>query len=128
MGLRATAAADLRAITENSATGFGWAITITDPLDVVGVLTGLSTDIGQTIDPETGVAVAGRRASIAVAIASLTAVGLGIPKAIADGAGKPWRVAFLDIAGVAHIYKVSESMPDRSIGIVTCILEHYKAA
>lgn len=127
MSLRELAAADLRGIVEDTA-GFGWAVSLTDPAGVTASLTGLSTDIGQTIDPETGVAVSGRRASIALTLASLDGAGLGIPRAISDGASKPWVVTFADIGGTAHTYKVCEAMPDRALGVVTCLLEAYKPA
>lgn len=125
MSLRERAAADLKVIVED-ANGFGWPITVTDPFGATAALRGLSTDIGHTIDPETGIAVSGRRASIALAIASLTAAGLGIPRGIADAAGKPWVIVFNDIGGSPHTFKVCEAMPDRAIGVVTCILEAYK--
>ena len=126
MSLRDQAAADLRVILEDSVGGFGWPITVTSPEGVTASLVGFSNDIAQTIDPETGIAVSGRSASIALAIASLTAAGLGLPRSIADGARYPWRVTFNDIGGTSHTFKVSEAMPDRAIGAVTCTLEAYK--
>jgi len=33
---------------------------------------------------------------------------------------------FDDINGHSHTFKVSEAMPDRAIGIVTCMLETYR--
>ena len=125
MSLRAQAAADLLAIVEDAA-GFGWPITVTNPAGTAADLTGLSADIGQMIDPETGIAVVGRKASVALAIASLTAAGLALPIGISSTASKPWRVTFNDLAGGTHEFKVSEAMPDRAIGVVTCILEAYK--
>jgi len=126
VSLRNQAAADLLAILEDSAGGFGWPITVTSPEGVTASLVGFSNDVAQVIDPETGIAVSGRVASVALAIASLTAAGLGLPRAIADGERRPWRVAFNDIGGTAHSFKVNEAMPDRAIGIVTCTLEAYK--
>lgn len=124
MGLRAQAAVDLVAIVED-ADGFGWPITVTDPNGVSGSLVGLSTDIAQAIDPETGLAVAGRSASVALCIASLTTAGLGLPKGIAESTSKPWVVEFDDVNGTAHKFKVSEARPDRAAGLVVCHLESY---
>lgn len=124
MGLRAQAATDLGTILGDT-DGFGWPITVTDPAGTSAALTGFSADIGVIIDVETGVAVAGRRASVALAIAALTAGGLGVPKGTSDGATKPWVVAFNDIAGTSHTFKVCEAHPDTTIGIVTCRLEAY---
>lgn len=127
MSLRAQAAADLLGILEDVDGGFGWAITVTDPTGTTVNMTGFSTDIGTTIDPETGVLVAGRRASVALPIARLTALGLGMPRGVASETSRPWVVTFNDISGAARTYKVSQALPDRAIGCVTCMLEAYKA-
>lgn len=127
MSLREQAAADLTAIVEDDTGGFGWPITVTDPAGTSAALVGLSSDIGTTIDPDTGQAVSGRRASIALRIASLVAAGLGIPTGIASAASKPWLVVFDDIDGTSYSYRVLESMPDRAIGVVTCLLDAWQA-
>lgn len=126
-GLREIAEADLGTILEDSVYGFGYSITVTDPLGEVKTLTGFSNDIAQVIDPDTGEAVSGRFASVALRISSLTAVGLAIPVNIADSKSKPWLIQFNDINGNAFKFKVSKSDPDRAIGIVICILELYQS-
>ena len=123
MGLRTQAALDARAILEDSTSGFGWPITLTDPVGVALQLTGFATDVGQTIDPDTGQAVAGRRGSVAVSLAALTEV----PQAIASEARKPWVVTFANIAGVSGDWKVIEVLPDRAAGVVVLLLEAYNA-
>lgn len=126
MSLRITAESDLGVILEDDTYGFGWSITVTDPAANVGSLTGFSDDISQLIDPDTGQAVSGRLASAVLRISSLTAEGLGLPVGIADAASKPWVIEFDDINGNAHKFKVSESNPDRALGIVVCLLESYE--
>lgn len=126
MNLRQRAEADLGRIMENSTTGFGWPITVTDPAGTTANLTGLSNDISQMIDPETGQAVSGRLASVALRISSLALVGLGIPKNVADATKKPWIVTFNDIQGKSYTFKVIDGNPDRGLGLVTCTLEHYE--
>lgn len=126
MNLRIQAEADLGVILEDSAMGFGWPIKVTDPDGKTGELTGFSDDISQIIDPDTGVAVTGRLASAALRISSLTEEGLGLPKAIADKTKKPWTIEFEDINGNPFLFKVSESNPDRALGLVICILETYE--
>ena len=127
VGLRQTAEADLAFILEEDAAGFRWPIVITDPDGNVNtdILYGFSDDIAQIIDPDTGQAVSGRLASIAVRIAGLAAVGLGLPKGIADAGLKPWIVQFDDINGQPHKFKVAQSNPDRALGLVVCLLEAY---
>lgn len=126
MGLREIAEKDLGVILEDGATGFGWPITVTDPTGNVGTLTGFSDDIAQVIDPDTGQAVSGRLASVALRVSSLVFVGLGLPRGIADTGSKPWVVQFDDINGNAYTFKVSQSNPDRAIGLVVCLLELYE--
>lgn len=125
-GLRETAEADLAVILEDGTTGFGRPITVTDPSGTVGNLTGFSNDVAEVIDPDTGQAVSGRIASVALRISSLTTAGLGLPEGIADATSKPWQISFDDINGNPFTFKVQRSNPDRALGIVTCILELYK--
>lgn len=126
MGLRELAAADCKSILEN-ADGFGWPITVTSPEGISVALVGLSTDIGLSIDPDTGTAVTGRRASVALSIASLQLAFSALPRAIADGSGKPWLVRFPDVHGSPHTFKVRETAPDRALGLLLCWLEWYRA-
>lgn len=127
MGLRADAEADLGAILEDSDRGFGWPITVTDPAGNVAPLTGDSGDISQLIDPDTGQAVSGRLAHVSLRISSLDASPVvGLPRNIADASSKPWLVTFDDINGNAFTFKVSESDPDRKLGILVCLLELYE--
>ncbi|MCP4209825.1 MAG: hypothetical protein GY767_22680 [Shimia sp.] len=117
---------DLGAILEDSAHGFGWPITVTDPTGRTVEMVGASDDISQVIDPATGELVSGRSASVALRVSSLTLAGLGLPRAIATTQGKPWLIAFDDIGGLPHTFRVAQSNPDRTIGVVTCVLEAYK--
>ncbi len=126
MSLRQLAELDLATILEDGVGGFGWPITITDPSGTVGTLTGFSDDIGQIIDPDTGQVVSGRLALVSLRISSLTIAGLGLPQGIADTASKPWVVEFNDINGSPFKFKVSQSNPDRALGVVTCVLELYQ--
>lgn len=126
MNLRQLAEADLGGILEDSATGFGWSISLTDPAGTVAALTGFSDDIAQLIDPETGQAISGRLASVALRISSITLAGLGLPRGIADSTVKPWLVSFNDINGNAYTFKVMQSNPDRALGLVTLVLEAYR--
>jgi len=128
VGLRELAEHDLGAILEDSVSGFGWPITLTDPAGLTNPnLVGFSNDISQVIDPDTGQLVSGRSASVALRISSLIAAGFTMPRGIADQSSKPWLVAFNDINGVAYTFKVRQADPDRALGMVVCILEGYDA-
>lgn len=126
MNLRQQAAADLLGILEDTAAGFGWPIVVRNPAGTEHAMTGFSADISQTIDPQTGVAVAGRVASVALPIARLLAADLGVPRNVAPNDRKPWVVAFDDIHGRPHRFKVQSARPDLSAGIVVCTLELYR--
>lgn len=126
MSLRQLAETDLGLILEDGSTGFGWSITVTDPAGTSRTLTGFSDDIAQIIDPDTGQAVSGRLASVALRTSSLIAAGLTLPRGIADSGSKPWVIEFDDINGSAYKFKVSQSNPDRALGLVTCLLELYE--
>jgi hypothetical protein len=124
VNLREEATAHLRSILEDSAGGFGWATTVTDPDGTSAELTGFQNDTSMNIDPETGVAVVGRQASVALPLAALAEAGLGEPRGIADSSLKPWVVRFTDLQGRLCTFKVSEAIPDRA-GIVVLMLEAY---
>lgn len=126
MGLRETAELDLGAILEDGVVGFGWPITVTNPAEVSASLTGFSNDISQLVDPDTGQVVSGRLASVALRLSSLTTAGLGLPTGVSDAAVKPWIVAFDDINGAPYTFKVLSADPDRTIGMVVCLLEAYE--
>ncbi len=125
MSLRTIAETDLGRILEDDTNGFGWLITVTNPAGFAKALKGFSNDISQVIDPDTGQAVSGRLASVSIRIALLTANGLAIPEGIVDATSKPWLVTFNDINGNGYTFKVQQSNPDRTLGLVVCILEFY---
>lgn len=126
MSLKELISRDTKNILEDTDTGFGWGITVTNPDGVSSDgLKGYSNDIAEMIDVDTGVAVSGRTASVAIHLDSLSDQGLEIPVGIADKSKKPWIVEFNDILGNPYTFKVSESRPDRAMGVVVCLLECY---
>ena len=130
MNLRDLAESDLQHILEDGVNGFGWDIVLIDPdgnssEDFPDGLVGMSNDISQIIDPDTGEAVSGRSASVAIRISTIIDNGMTLPVGIADTEGKPWIVKFNDINGNEFTFKVQKSNPDRTLGIVTLILEFY---
>src|SRR5690606_5600845 len=126
MSLRLMAESDLSKILEGEV-GFRWEMTLTDPAGTsYPGLHGFSNDIGQVIAPGTRTAVSGRAASIAIRIGLLVDVGAGLPRGINDSSVKPWYVQFDDINGNPWYFKITASMPDRALGIVTCMLEQYQ--
>jgi hypothetical protein len=122
MNLRQLAEQDLAVTLEDSVTGFGWPVTLTDPLGVSANITGQAHDIGQLIDPDTGTPISGRSAAFVVRYSRLLAAGLSDPKGIPDGDSLPWVVAFADINGAPYTFKVLDAERDRVLGTVTLVL------
>lgn len=123
MGLRAQAEVDLAATLEAPG-DFGESFTLTDPLgfESASQLYGRTGDIGAEIDADTGQLVSGRLATLSARISTLLAAGYsGLPVNVANDLGQPWRVAF-----GGRSYKVKQSMPDRTLGVVTLVLEFWK--
>jgi len=130
MSLRVQAEADL-AVTLEASTDFGEPFTLTDPSDFASAtqLYGAVGDIGQVLDPDTGQAVSARHATLTARIATLTAAGYTtLPEGKADAGVKPWRVDFAGVSTASQRYKVVQSFPDRTLGVVTMILAFWNAA
>ena len=126
MGLRTDAEKDLAFILEDDLRGGAWPVTVINPAGLSTTLKGYTNDISQLIDPDTGQAVSGRLATMSLRISSLIAAGdTTLPESVADDTTKPWLITFTDINGTSYTFKVSESNPDRAIGIITCMLEKY---
>lgn len=128
MSLRETIESDLSFILEDETTGFAWSITVESPDGTSEAFKGFSADIAQAVDPDTGELVSGRFASVALRISSLEAIFSTLPRGISSDAGKPWTVTFNDIGGDPWTFKVKQSNPDRTVGVVVLHLENYKAA
>ncbi|MCK5601855.1 hypothetical protein KAR91_08305 [Candidatus Pacearchaeota archaeon] len=126
MSLRETAGADATRILEDGTYGFGWPIILADPSGLEFEITGYTNDIHELIDPDTGVSVSGRRASIALSISTLKSANIALPYNVPDENDKPYVIKFNDSAGNEHVFKVMESHPDRTLNIVTCLLGKYE--
>ncbi|MBL9108083.1 MAG: hypothetical protein JNM74_02385 [Myxococcales bacterium] len=125
MSLRQQARADALRILEDLA-GFGWQITVTTPNGVELEMVGRSTDVAMALETETGQLVSTRRASVALATQRFDEAGTGLPSNVVDKGLKPWLVRFADIGGTPHVFKVSQTHPDRTVGVIVCELEVYK--
>ena len=124
MSLRAQAEADL-AVTLEALTDFGEPFTLTDPSGFASAtqLYGAVGDIGMLLDPDTGQAMSGRHATLTARISTLTAAGYTtLPEGKADAATKPWLADFAGVSTASQRYKVAQSFPDRTLGVVTMIL------
>lgn len=127
MNLREQAESDFGMIIEDKSFGFGWDIILINPDGLTAPLVGLSNDISLAVDPDTGMLVSGRTATVALRLSSLRAAGFDTnPRNISENNRRPWVVLFKDINGVPYVFKVMKSNPDRAIGAITLILEAYR--
>ena len=125
MGLRELALADVRRILIDSEHGAGQALTLISPAGIETPITGFTGDIARALDPETGLAIKGRTVHVTVALSDLPSGPR--PEGVADGAVKPWRVRFAGITtGVEQHFKVYETDPDDSLGVINLMLEAWK--
>lgn len=123
MNIRKMAEMDLAVTLEDSENGFGMPATLTDIAGNSAVLNIQSGDVHLLFDPGGEVRVNSRTAHASVRIASLTAAGLEMPKAQPDQDKNPYIFEFADANGVSRKFIASQPSPDRTLGIVTVILE-----
>lgn len=119
MSLRQLAEQDLQTTLEDTVGGFGWPLTLTDPLGVSVNLSGQSHDISQLVDPDTGTVVSGKEVAVVLRLSSITLAGLAEPEGEARSDRKPWLCTFDDINGAAYTFKVENADPDRTLGTIT---------
>ncbi len=120
------ARADTRAFLNDSLTGSAVPIAITPPGLPARTLMGWSNDIGLLVDPDTGQAISGRIATVALSIADLAAQNLPIPESEHSTSAKPWVISFLDGQLDNYVFSIVETHPDRTTGIVTCTVDSYR--
>ncbi len=123
MPLREQAVADFAAITSDTSGGFAHDILVTDPNGNSATLAGLSNDISQSINPDTGMLVSGRAADVVFARGAFTAAGLDQPTGVQDTNRYPWVVEWTGLDGRAYKFKIADALPDRGTGGVRCVLE-----
>jgi hypothetical protein len=117
MSLIEKAKADTKWILTNT-DHFGGAVTVINPSGASLPLTGITNDIGQVIDVDTGQTLSGRLASAALPLSDVAP--LGIPYGVHDPALKPWLVTFNGVT-----LKIVETVPDRTVDLLLCYLEVY---
>lgn len=124
MSLRAKAEADLGYILETHQEGFRWPIKLIDPNGTQLDTFGFSNDMGQVIDPDTGMLVSGRQASVALRISTILNAGLLLPHGETRETENPWEVKVFDVNNtVENRFKVFETAPDRGLGLIVLHLE-----
>lgn len=123
-GLRELAAQDARQFLNDQDSGFAWSAVVIAPdgTESDPPLRGFSTDIAQMVDPETGVAISGRSASVTLNLQDVLDAFGTLPRRVADRLETPWRVRIADIVGQSHEFVVTASDPDRALGYLVLSL------
>ena len=125
MGLRETALADVKRILNDSVHGAGQSLTLIAPNGTETPIVGFTGDIARALDPQTGLAIKGRKVHVTVAMADLPAGAR--PEGVTNDTRKPWRVKFTSITtGATSYFKVYETDPDDSLGSMNLMLEAWK--
>jgi hypothetical protein len=125
MNLRQQAAADLKAILEDSAAGFAVQVTVKDPYSRKAVVSGLYRDTDLGLDLQTNTVVMSHTASIVLSLATLNAAQMGGLRNVSDSEKKPYVVELVDQGGVSRKFKVSDTSIDE-LGAIVCFLETYQ--
>lgn len=125
MSLLSDLASTARDILSNTA-DFAVSMVVTSPEGRKVTVAGIAADIGLSIDPETGVSIAGRKASVAISSALLAENGLELPRNIPENDKRPWVVEWTPPTGPAQKMKVVSTIPDK-LGVVILQLEKYSA-
>lgn len=121
MSLRAQAETDLGALLEAPG-DWGNPVAVIDSAGNTADLFGKTTDVGQAIDPQTGVVISGRHAACTLRITSMAVAGLvGLPIAVSDESLLPWRVTFAGPSTPSQQYAVVQTFPNFTVGYVVCI-------
>lgn len=131
MNLRQLAEKDLETILETDQRGNRYPFTVIQPdgYQSVNPVYGYGNDISQMIDPDTGMLVAGRNATFTFRVNHLINEGYtSLPKVEHSNIEKPWVFKYVDFEGVTHTFTIRSAMPDKTIGIITLVLELYNDA
>lgn len=122
MSLFDDAAIELREII-NDDLGATVVCTITSPDDVFYSFNCCMSDISQTLDVNTRERISGRRIEISVSMLDLAEVGFESIRGVEKKTEKPWRVEFNNVISKEGTYKIVETAPDSSLGIVVIHME-----
>lgn len=122
MSLFDDAAIELQEII-NDDIGATVACTITSPDGVFYAFNCRMSDISQTLDVNTRERISGRRIEISVSMIDLAEAGFESSRGIEKKTEKPWKVEFSNVISKEETYKVVETSPDSSLGIVVIHLE-----
>jgi hypothetical protein len=123
MGLMDQAKADIKQITSN-AEEFGKEITLTAPDDSVATVIGLHTKHHLGVDTD-GNRINTKNAHISVSESLLTDQSYPVRGSDGEVSLKNHKVSVSDSTGTFCTYRIKETYPNESTGLIVCILSDY---
>jgi hypothetical protein len=123
MGLMDQAKADIKQITSN-AEEFGKEITLTAPDDSVATVIGLHTKHHLGVDTD-GNRINTKNAHISVSESLLTDQSYPVRGSDGEVSLKNHKVSVSDSTGTVCTYRIKETYPNESTGLIVCILSDY---
>ncbi len=124
MSIRDLAAKDIRAIVARGDVSAD--ISIVTPDGGSFAIKAIVNDIGQRLDPETGGYVTSNDATCTFVLQDLYDAGVQIPYGVMDESEQLYTLSFNSVAGVQRNFSIKEVMPDRTVGMVVCMLSEYQ--
>ena len=128
MNLREQAELDLGLTLEDDVFGFGVECQIEDPAGTSDTFIVQSGDIHQLLETDTGVPVNNKTAHVSIRIQSLLDKAFGLPQRQPDESGNIWQFTFKDSNGISRKFTIAETLPDKTLGVISVILESLKIA
>lgn len=77
------------------------------------------------IDPQTGIPVNTKNTHCSISEKVLTDAGFSVRNADKEVMMVGWKVTWTDSSGTQFIYKINETMPDETLGLIVCFLGDY---
>lgn len=105
--------------------GFGVDLVISTPDGLTTAdVRGLASSHNLNVDPETGLFVNSKNIHFSVPEAELTDLGYPV-RVNNEVAIKGHLITFSDSAGISRTFKIDETMPDETLGLIVCVLGVY---
>ena len=104
---------------------FGVDLTLTPPAGSPVSVRGLASKHHLQIDPETGFYVNVKNTHVNISESSLVALSYPIRNANNEVAMKGHVISYADSSGNVASYKIDETRPDETLGLIICILGDY---
>jgi len=110
-----------RDLKEYSQKSMSVELTFTPPSGSPATILGYGTVHHLSFDPQTGRAVNSKNAHCSFAESLLTDAGYTV-RVLNEVSMKNHKVRFKDSAGITRNYKINETFPDETLGLIVCIL------